>query len=166
MRRGKLPDMDALGKPPTLQSGDADLEQRVHRDLAFLFEMRGAIVTSNTLQAFGNSEVTIAVGNLEFQFAKNRRDDDFRISVGPRNGHGVWESLHIALAASTGEDPGALTFPISYSDDPVKLSYVGFTGLASVLKPRFERLNEAFSSENYPATHARMVQIERRVHPK
>jgi len=158
--------MHALGKSPTPQRGDADLEQRVHRDLAFLFEVHEAIVTSNTLQAFGNSKVTIAVGNLEFQFAKNQRDNDFRISVSPRDGHGVWELLHIALAASTGEDPVALTFPISYRDDPIRLSYIGFTRLASVLKPRFECLNEAFSSENYPATHARMVQIERRVHPK
>ncbi len=158
--------MCPLRKASTPQDRDIDLEQRVHRDLAFLFEEREAIVTSNAVQPFGNSEVTISVGNLEFQFSRNQRDDEFRISVGPRNGHGLWEFLHVALAASTGEDPASLAFPISTSDDPTRLSYIGFTKMSSVLKPRFERLNEAFAPENYLATHARMVQIERKVHPK
>jgi hypothetical protein len=72
----------------------------------------------------------------------------------------------VALAASTGEDAATLTVPISYNDDPATLSYIGLTTLAAVLKPRFERLNHAFAPENYPATHSRMVQIERAVHPK
>jgi len=83
---------------------DADLEQRIRRDLVFLFDKHGATVSSNTLEAFGNSQITVAVGNLEFQFAKNDRDGEARVMVGPRNGHGVWELLRVALAASTGED--------------------------------------------------------------
>ena len=148
------------------KSGDVDLERRVRHDLAFIFEEHGATVSVNTLEAFGNSEITVTAGNLEFQFAKNDRDQEFRVVVAPRNGHGVWELLHIALAASTGEDAATLTVPISYHDDPATLSYIGLTALAAVLKPRFERLNRAFAPENYPATHSRMVQIERAVHPK
>jgi len=106
------------------------------------------------------------VGNLEFQFAKNERDGEYRTVVGPRNGHGVWELLQVALAASTGEDPANLSVPISYSDDPAGLSYTGLAKIASVLKPRFDRLNEAFAPENYPATRSRMAQIERVMHPK
>jgi hypothetical protein len=98
--------------------------------------------------------------------AKNERDREYRAVVGPRNGHGVWELLHVALAASTGEDPTHLSFPISYNDDPAATSYIGLTRLASILKPRVDRLNEAFAPENYPATRFRMAQIERVVHPK
>jgi hypothetical protein len=145
---------------------DSDLEERVRRDLAFLFDHYGATVSSNTLQAYGVSEVSVVVGHLEFQFAKNDREGDRRAVVGPRNGHGVWELLVVALAASTGEDPIALNFPISYSDDPAGLSYIGLTLLASVLKPRLDRLNEAFAPENYPTTRSRMVEIERIVHPR
>jgi hypothetical protein len=35
---------------------DADLEQRVRRDLAFLFEEHEAMVTSNTAELFGNEK--------------------------------------------------------------------------------------------------------------
>jgi len=145
---------------------DLELEQRVRRDLAFLFDQYGATVDSNTVEAYCNSEVSVGVGNLEFQFAKNQHDREYRAVVGPRNGHGVWELLHVALAASTGEDPTHLSFPISYNDDPAATSYIGLTRLASILKPRFDRLNEAFAPENYPATRSRMAQIERIVHPK
>ena len=79
---------------------DADLEQRVRRDFAFLFEEHGATVRSITLQDFGNSEVIVGAGNLDFQFAKNERDGEIRVVVGPRNGHGVWKLLHVALARS------------------------------------------------------------------
>jgi hypothetical protein len=148
------------------KSRDSDLEQRVRRDLAFLFDQYGATVSSNTVQVYGNSEVSVAVGHLEFQFAKNDRDGECRAVVGPRNGHGVWELVLVALAASTGEDPTTLTFPISYSDDPAGLSYIGLARLASVSKPRVDRLNEAFAPENYPTTRSRMVEIERIAHPR
>jgi hypothetical protein len=36
---------------------DSDLERRVRRDLAFLFDQYGATVSSNTHQAYGNSEI-------------------------------------------------------------------------------------------------------------
>ena len=149
----------------TARRGDAELEQRVRRDLAFLFEKSGATVSSNAVDAFNNSEVRVVAGNLEFQFAKNGREQEFRVAVGPRDGHGVWELVQVALAASTGEDASALTFRISCSDDPSKLSYMGLTQLAALLKPRFARLNEAFASENYSATRSRMAKIERKVHP-
>lgn len=97
---------------------DAELEQRVRRDLAFLFEEYGATITSNTVEPYGNSQVTVAVGSLEFRFAINTRGANYQISVGPRNGHGVWELLHVALAAATGEDAASLIIPFSYSDDP------------------------------------------------
>ena len=145
---------------------DADLEQRIRRDLVFLFDEHGATVSSNTLDAFGNSQITVAVGNLEFQFAKNDRDGEARVMVGPRNGHGVWELLRVALAASTGEDVAGLTFPISFSDDPASLHYIGLASLAACLKPRFDRLNDAFAPQNYPDTHARMAHIERITHPR
>jgi hypothetical protein len=108
----------------------------------------------------------VIAGNLELKFAKNERDQEFRVVVAPRNGHGVWELLQVALAASTGEDAATLTVPISYNDDPAMLSYIGLTTLAAELKPRFERLNRSFAPENYPATQSRMVQIERAVHPR
>src|SRR5271170_5771062 len=118
------------------KSGDADLERRVRRDLAFLFEEYGAAVSANTLEAFGNSEITVIAGNLEFKFAKNERDHEFQVVVAPRSGHGVWELLHVALAASTGEDAATLTVPISYHDDPAVLFYIGLATLAAELKPR------------------------------
>ena len=94
------------------------------------------------------------MGLLEFQFAKNDRDGECRAVVGPRDGYGVWELIPVALAASTGETPNTLTFPISYSDDPARLSYIGLARLATVLKPRIDRLNEAFGPENYPTTRS------------
>jgi hypothetical protein len=101
---GKLSEMRMLNRTFAEKRKDADLEQRIRRDLVFLFDKHGATVSSNTLEAFGNSQITVAVGNLEFQFAKNDRDGEARVMVGPRNGHGVWELLRVALAASTGED--------------------------------------------------------------
>jgi hypothetical protein len=145
---------------------DENLEQRIRRDLVFLFDAYGATVNSNTVEAFGHSQITVAVGNLEFQFAKNDRDGEARVMVGPRNGHGVWELLRVALAASTGEDVAELGFPISFIDDPASLHYIGLASLAACLKPRFDRLNDAFAPQNYPDTHARMAHIERIVHPR
>jgi len=153
-------------------NADEDLEERICRDLAFLFDRYRATVSSNTREAFGNSEVTVAVCNVEFKFAKNERDGVFRVLVGPRNGLGVWELIQVALAASTGENPADLSFPLSYNDDPVgqsylglSSSYIGLTILAEILEPRFDRLNEAFAPEKYSDTHSRMMQIERMVHP-
>ena len=143
-----------------------DLEERVRRDLKFLFEEHGATVRANTLDAFGNSEITVAVGNLEFQFVRDERNQEFQVAVAPGSGHGVWELLQVALAASTGEDPATLTVSLLFNDDPASLSYIGLTSLAALLKPRLEQLNRAFGPENYPATHSRMVQIERMVHRK
>jgi hypothetical protein len=154
-------DMASLPKP-----GDVDLEQRIRHDLAFLFDEYGAVVSSNTLDDFGISEVTVAVGNVEFKFEKNDREQESKIAVGPRDGHGLWEPLHVALAASTGEDAAALSVPISYNGDPTKLSYIGLSRVAANLKRRFELLNGAFASENYPTTRARMAHMERTVHPK
>jgi hypothetical protein len=158
--------MLSTGSTPAPKNEDVGLEQRVRRDLAFLFRDHGATVKANTLEPFGNSEITVAVGNVEFQFAKNDRDQDFRVMVGTRNGNGLWELLHVALAASTGEDAATLTVPMSFDDDPASLPYIGLTSVAAVLRPRFEHLNRAFATENYSATHSRMVEIERTVHPK
>ena len=105
------------------------------------------------------------MGHLEFQFSRNEREGEDLVKVAPRDGHSIWELLHVALAASTGEDAKTLTCPVSFSDDPGLLSYVGLTRLASGLRPRLERLNNAFAPENYPATRLRMAQIERGIHP-
>ena len=158
--------MFVIDMTPLPKRRDVDLERRVRNDLAFLFKEHGATVSANTLQAFGNSEITVTVSNLEFQFAKNDRDQEFKVAIAPRNGNGVGELPHVALAASTGEDAATLTVPISYGDDPTAVSYIGLAQFAAELEPRFERLNRAFAPENYPATHSRMVQIERAVHPK
>ena len=48
------------------KNGDVDLERRVRRDLAFLFEEHGATITANTLKAFGNSEIMV-IGQLGIQ---------------------------------------------------------------------------------------------------
>ena len=47
-------------------------------DLTFFFEEHGATVSGNPVGAFGNSEITVTVGNLEFQFAKNDLDQGKR----------------------------------------------------------------------------------------
>jgi hypothetical protein len=71
-----------------------------------------ATVASNTLGAFGSSELLLDVGNLEFKFTKNERDADYRILVAPRNTNGIWELLHVALAAATGDDVRSLIVPV------------------------------------------------------
>jgi hypothetical protein len=142
------------------------LEERVRRDLTFLFDEYGATVTSNIVERFGAAEVTVAAGSLELCFGKNDRDAADRLLVAPRDGHGVWELLNVALAAATGDDPKSLVVPFSYSDEPTTLSYVGLTRVAEILKPRFARLQRAFAPENYPTTHSRMAEIERMVHPR
>jgi hypothetical protein len=145
---------------------DVSLEQNVRRDLGFLFSEYGATVTSNTVEAFGTSELMLEAGNVEFKFTKNKRDADYRILVSPRKPRGVWELLHVALAAASGEDARSLITPVYYDDEPSQLSYIGLTRVAEVLKPRFAQLDSAFNPQNYPATHSRMIQIERLVHPK
>lgn len=145
---------------------DLSLEQRVRRDLDFLFTEYGAIVTSNTFAAFGISELTLNAGNVELKFTNNKRDADYRILTAPRNADGIWELLHVALAAATGDDAKSLIVPVYYDDEPSQLLYVGLTRVAQILRPRFKQLDSAFEPENYPVTHARMVQIERLVHPR
>jgi hypothetical protein len=51
-------------------------------------------------------------GNVEFKFAKNKRDADYSILVAPRETDGVWELLHVALAAATGDDARSLIVPV------------------------------------------------------
>ncbi|HEY1498401.1 MAG TPA: hypothetical protein VGF88_02370 [Acidobacteriaceae bacterium] len=140
------------------------MEQRIRRDLAFLFEEHGATVRSNTVDSFGFSQILITAGNVEFRFTYLKREDDCQLAVGPSDGHGVWELPHVALAAATGESTEALFVPLSCGDHPGNPSDLGFTGVASVLKPRFAELNKAFAPENYPATQSRMADIERAVH--
>lgn len=153
-----------IGKPKRSQS-DVALEQRVRRDLEFLFLDYGATVTANTVESFGISELTLETDSVELKFTKNNRDSDYRILVAPRKVDGVWELLHVALAASTGDDAKSLVVPVYYDDEPTELSYVGLTRVAEIMKPRFAQLERAFAPENYPATHSRMVEIERLVHP-
>ena len=147
-------------------ASDVSLEQTVRRDLDFLFSEYGATVTSNTVEAFAISELMLDAGNVEFKFTKNKRDADYRILVAPRKQDGIWELLHVALAAATGDDARSLIVPVYYDDEPSQLSYVGLTRVAEVLKPRFAQLDAAFNPQNYPATHLRMIEIERLVHPK
>ena len=148
----------------TRRCQDSELEQRIRRGLRSLFERYGAVITSNTLQPYGNSQISLAAGNVEFQFDKNERDGECRVLVGPREGYGVWKIVQVALSASTGEDAKAFAFRFSYSDDPVSLSYVGLTELGFLLESRFDRLNEAFPHDNYPATRLRMAELERELH--
>lgn len=145
---------------------DTGLEKRVRRDLAFLFEEYGAEVTANTVEPFGNSEVMVETGSLVLNFAINERDAEYQVLVAPRDGHGVWELLHVALAAATGEDPNDLIAPFAYSDSPSSPNYLGLTRVAAVLRPRLDQLERAFTPGNYPATRSRMVQIERKSHPR
>ena len=106
---------------------DAEFEQRVQRDLAFLFEEYAANVTSNTVGAHRESEVTIAAGNVELRCAKNERDNHCDFTVGPLTDTECGSYFHVAFAASTGEDAATLNVPFSYSDGPTELSYIGLT---------------------------------------
>ena len=146
-------------------ASDESLEQKVRRDLDFLFAEYHATITSNTMEAFRISELTLLAGNVEFKFTNNKRDADYRILVAPRNADGIWELLHVALAAATGDDARSLVVPVHYDDEPSELSYVGLRRVAEVLRPRFMQLDSAFKPQNYAATHSRMVQIERLIHP-
>ena len=148
------------------QKRDKTMEDQIRRDLAFLFEDHGAVIRSNTLEHFGLSEVIVAAGNLDFLFRSNRPDDECEVQLGPNNGHGVWERLHVALAAATGEPVDTLYAPLSCVANSSETRYTGLTRLASILKPRFAALNTAFAPENYPVTHSRMVEIEWTIHPR
>lgn len=142
------------------------MEQRIRRDLAFLFEEHGAAVRSNTVDPFGFSQIVVTAGNVDFRFTYLKREDDCQLAVGPSDGHGVWELPHVALAAATGESAEGLFVPLSCGDHPGDSSYLGLTAVAAVLKPRFAELNKAFAPQNYPATQSRMADIERAVHPR
>ena len=142
------------------------MEDQIRRDLSFLFDDHGATVASNTLEHFGISEVIVAVGNVDFLFKCNRRDDECEILSGPHDGHGIWEFLHVALAAATGEPVDTLYIPLSCSESSGEAQYAGLRRLASVLKPRFAALNSAFAPDNYPVTHSRIVEIEWPIRPR
>jgi hypothetical protein len=121
---------------------DEGIEQRIRRDLAFLFEEYGGVVTSSSRQPAGISEVLVAAGNLEFQFSRNTRDGENLVKVGPRDGLGIWELLPVALAASTGENPRTLNYPISFEDDTessvlhwIDPAGVGFEASIRTLEP-------------------------------
>jgi len=112
-----------IRKPKSSQS-DVALEQRVRRDLEFLFLEYGATITANTVESFGISELTVETDAVELKFTKNNRDSDYRILVAPRKVDGVWELLHVAMAASTGADDKSLVVPVYYDDEATGLSYV------------------------------------------
>lgn len=138
-----------------------NLEIRIRRDLDFLFSREGATFRNREMDSRGNVEAEVEAGNVAFQFAWNIRDGEDRVMVAPRDGRGVWEFIHVALAASTGEDVRSLSVPFSYADDPGALSYLGLRRLGSALQPRFDQLNDAFGPESYEATRLRMAHIER-----
>jgi hypothetical protein len=142
-------------------SRSESLEQRIRRDLDFLFSREGAHFGKCTTDPRGNVEAEVAAGNVVFQFAWNIRDGEDRVMVAPRHGRGVWEFVPVALAASTGKDVRSLIVPFSYTDDPGVVSYVGLSRLSSVLQPRFDHLNDAFAPKSYEATRLRMAHIER-----
>jgi hypothetical protein len=145
---------------------DDFLEQQVRHNFEFLFVEHEAQITSNVIEIPGVSELTLAVGNLEFKFSNNDRDGDHSVLVAPRNANGVWEMLHIALAAATGEEAESLMVPAVYDRESRKIKYVEFARISEILKPRFSKLDFAFRPENYPSTHSRMVQLERQIHPR
>ncbi len=148
------------------KQSDVAFEQRVRRDLDFLFSGHRATVIANTVEPFGISELIVETPTVTLKFTNNKRDADYRIMVAPRKVDGVWELLNVALAASTGDEANSLIVPVYYDDEPTQLSYVGLTRVAEIMKPRFAQLERAFTPENYPATHSRMVEIERLVHPR
>jgi len=146
-----------------VQRKSASLEVRIRRDLDFLFNREGTAFRSCATDSRGDVEAEVVAGNVVFQFAWNIREGEDRVMVAPRDGRGVWDFVHVALAASTGEDVRSLSVPFSYTDDPGTVSYVGLSQLRFVLQPRFEQLNDAFAPGSYEATRLRMAHIEHKL---
>jgi hypothetical protein len=143
------------------QDKSKNLEIRIRRDLDFLFSQEGATFRNCATDSRGNVEAEVQASKVAFQFAWNIRDGEDRVMVAPSDGRGVWELIHVALAASTGEDVRSLSVPFSNTDDPGTVSYVGLSRLRSFLLPRFAQLNDAFAPKSYAATRLRMAHIER-----
>jgi len=69
--------------------------------------------------------VIVAVGNVDFLFKYNRRDDECEVLSGPHDGHGIWEFLGVALAAATDEPVDTLYAPLSCSESSGEAQYAG-----------------------------------------
>jgi hypothetical protein len=138
------------------KGSDRELERRIRRDLAFLFEEHGAIITSNSYypRAFGNAIVELQSGNVLFKVLKDQREHEIRVDVAPVSAPSEWEYLHIALATCTGEISDDLRYSARYDDNPRDEHYVGLSEVAEILAPRLTTLNDAFLPENYERVRA------------
>ncbi len=139
---------------------DKKFELQVRRGLSFLFERYAIQITSNVkYRHFGSAEITIRAANVDIRIFNDGRDHELRVNFGPAMGNGVWENVDVALAAATGEVSPRSRYDGYYGSDPSK----ALLELADLLQPRFDRLNEAFSEENYPVLRSRLAEAQRDV---
>jgi hypothetical protein len=131
----------------TLPLGRAkSLEQRVDRDLGPLLRQSGGeLVSSGTYWSFGNSIVAYDVGPARFRIVMDRGSPIF--SIAPKHLPRDWTNIYTALRAIGIEANWRLT-------------------LAEKLRPIMPQLLAAFSLENYPATRAAMMTLEKAVEEK
>jgi hypothetical protein len=145
----------------TAKGSDRELETRIRKDLAFLFEEHGASVTSNNYypRAFGNAIVEMQAGNVLFRIVKDRREHEIRVDVAPISQPDEWEFLDTALAICTGENRDNLGYFARYDDNPRKKTYIGMTEIARLLAPRFAALNDSFLPVGYERIRAEYMKL-------
>jgi hypothetical protein len=127
-------------------------EQRFADDirshLSFLFTEHGAQIIPNQGTAFppgfDGAYVTVAVGTMQLRFVRGR--GDFGVSVASESAPQHWEDFRL-VADDIGEWDTSQPRPYSYSLET----------FASVLRPRFARLQEALSKDRFEATLNRAV---------
>jgi len=125
------------------------LATEIQRDLAFLFdEYRGRIVPDESVkhpQPFDFAFVIIALDDLLFRFFRGRAS--LEVWVAPKAAPNEWGELQWVLSMLDGQD----TF------EPRDFSSLG--DIANLLKPRMDRIREAFSVDRYPETRRYLLEM-------
>lgn len=122
---------------------EARLARDIQGECSFLFEEQSAQIITNPdarhPRPFDYAVVRIATGNLLLSFTRGR--GELTVEVCAAQHPGEWSELAWALAAVGGLDQ---IEPRAFSS---------LRDVAEVLKPRIDRLKEAYSEERYPETN-------------
>lgn len=133
----------------TPKGSDLELEEKVRKDLAFLFRDSAASIISNYCfpGAFGNVVLVLAAGALLLRVVQDR--GEFRVDVAPGHAPTEWKLLALALSAVEAN-----------TQNPIPASCSSVQQAAALLAVSLESLRTAFSPTNYASTKSRMYDIE------
>jgi hypothetical protein len=129
---------------------DAQLARAIRRDVPFLFEeYAGKIVSDSSAQhPRPYQSAIVATDELLFRFVQGH--GDLSLYVTSCRAPTDWNDIYLVLVALDEENRPPSRWILSWSD------------VTRLLRPHIDRLREAFSEQEYPATRERLSRLRAR----